>query len=218
MARTNSLLAHLMPMSRQSTRAWQRMLSGRRLDILDPSPVDVELSDIAHGLARVARWNGQTIGDYPFSVAQHSVLVLELFRSANPEVEAVAQLQCLLHDAPEYVVGDIISPFKAVIGGSYKEVEKGLLAAIFLRFSLPATMPASVSKLVKKADQEAAFFEATNLAGFDPPEARRLFGVPGQSAFDVEAFDKLIRPWPTQQAHERFMLAFEDISRLLPAP
>ena len=200
-------------MSRQSTRAWQRMLSGRRLDILDPSPVDVELSDIAHGLARVARWNGQTIGDYPFSVAQHSVLVLELFRAANPDAEPVAQMQCLLHDAPEYVVGDIISPFKAVIGGSYKDVEKGLLAAIFLRFSLPATMPAAVNKLVKKADQEAAFFEATNLAGFEPPEARRLFGVPSQSAFDIEAFDKLIRPWPTQQAHERFIGAFEQISR-----
>ena len=104
-----------------------------------------------------------------------------------------------------------------MIGGSYKDVEKGLLAAIFLRFSLPATMPASVNKLVKKADQEAAFFEATNLAGFDPPEARRLFGVPGQSAFDVEAFEKLIRPWPTQQAHERFIGAFEQISREIPA-
>lgn len=202
-------------MSRQSTRAWQRMLSGRRLDILNPSPVDVELSDIAHGLARVARWNGQTIGDYPFSVAQHSVLVLELFRSANPDAEPAAQMQCLLHDAPEYVVGDIISPFKAVIGGSYKEVENGLLAAVFLRFSLPATMPAAVSKLVKKADQEAAFFEATHLAGFDPPEARKLFGVPGQSAFDVEDFERLIRPWPTQQAHERFVEAFEAVSRLM---
>lgn len=200
-------------MSRPSSRAWQRMLSGRRLDILDPSPVDVELSDIAHGLARVARWNGQTIGDYPFSVAQHSVLVLELFRSANPDADPTAQLQCLLHDAPEYVVGDIISPFKAVIGGSYKDVEKGLLAAIYLRFSLPATMPASVSKLVKKADQEAAFFEATHLAGFDPPEARKLFGVPGQSAFDVDDFNRLIRPWPTQQAHERFIEAFEGINR-----
>lgn len=193
------------------------MLSGRRLDILNPSPVDVELSDIAHGLARVARWNGQTIGDYPFSVAQHSVLVLELFRAANPEALPAAQLQCLLHDAPEYVVGDIISPFKEVIGGSYKEVENGLLAAIYLRFSLPATMPSAIGKLVKKADQEAAFFEATHLAGFDPPEARRLFGVPGQSAFDVDAFDRLIRPWPTHQAHDRFIAAFESISTRLPA-
>ncbi|UYN99586.1 MAG: HD family hydrolase [Devosia sp.] len=199
-------------MSRQSTRAWQRMLSGRRLDILDPSPVDVELSDIAHGLARVARWNGQTIGDYPFSVAQHSVLVLELFRAANAGAAPVEQMQALLHDAPEYVMGDIISPFKAVMGGNYKEVEKGLLAAVFLRFSLPATMPAGVRKLIKKADQEAAYFEATHLAGFDPAEARRLFGVPAQPAFDVEAFDRLIRPWPTHQAHANFIEAFETIS------
>ncbi|MHA6298347.1 HD domain-containing protein [Devosia sp. CAU 1758] len=203
-------------MSRQSARAWQRMLSGRRLDILDPSPVDVELSDIAHGLARVARWNGQTQGDYPFSVAQHSVLVLELFRASNPEASAVALLQALLHDAPEYVMGDIISPFKAAMGGNYKDVENRLLSAIFLRFSLPATMSVALAKLVKKADREAAFFEATHLAGFDPGEARRLFGEPGQSAFDVDAFDRLIRPWPTQQAHERFIEAFESISSSLP--
>lgn len=199
-------------MSRQSSRAWQRMLSGRRLDILDPSPVDVELSDVAHGLARVARWNGQTIGDYPFSVAQHSVLVLELFRAANPDTTPAAQLQALLHDAPEYVMGDIISPFKAAMGGNYKDVENRLLSAIYLRFSLPATMPAAINKLVKRADQEAAFFEATHLAGFDPPEARKLFGTPGQPAFDVDAFDRLIRPWPTHQAHARFIEVFEAIS------
>ncbi|MCP8885016.1 HD family hydrolase [Devosia sp. XJ19-1] len=203
-------------MSRQSARAWQRMLSGRRLDILDPSPVDVELSDIAHGLARVARWNGQTQGDYPFSVAQHSVLVLELFRASNPDASAAARLQALLHDAPEYVMGDIISPFKAAMGGNYKDVENRLLSAIFLRFSLPATMTAALAKLIKKADREAAFFEATHLAGFDPSEARRLFGEPGQSAFDVDAFDRLIRPWPTQQAHERFIEAFETISGSIP--
>jgi uncharacterized protein len=203
-------------MSRNSTRAWQRMLSGRRLDILDPSPVDVELSDIAHGLARVARWNGQTLGDYPFSVAQHSVLVLELFRSANPEIGPVLQLQALLHDAPEYVMGDIISPFKAAMGGNYKDVENRLLSAIYLRFSLPATMPAGIAKLVKKADREAAYYEATHLAGFDPAEARKFFGVPEQSAFDVEAFDRLIRPWPTHQAHTRFIEVFEGISSVIP--
>ena len=200
-------------MSRQNSRAWQRMLSGRRLDILDPSPVDVELSDIAHGLARVARWNGQTIGDYPFSVAQHSVLVLELFRTSAPDAGPAAQLQALLHDAPEYVMGDIISPFKAAMGGNYKDVENRLLSAIFLRFSLPATMTAALAKQVKKADREAAYFEATHLAGFDSAEAKRLFGQPEQSAFDIDAFEKLIRPWPTQQANERFIETFEEISR-----
>lgn len=198
-------------MARVNSRAWQRMLSGRRLDILDPSPMDVELSDIAHGLARVARWNGQTIGDYPFSVAQHSVLVLELFRAHQPDATPMAQLQALLHDAPEYVMGDIISPFKAAMGGNYKEVENRLLAAIYLRFSLAATMPAAVAKQVKKADREAAFFEAIHLAGFADAEARKLFGEPSLPAFDVEAFDRLIRPWPTREAHDRFVAAFNDI-------
>src|SRR5687767_14356666 len=125
-------------MARNGTRAWQRMLSGRRLDILDPSPMDVELSDIAHGLARVARWNGQTIGDYPFSVAQHSVFVLRLFSARVPNASPQARLVALLHDAPEYVMGDIISPFKAAMGGNYKEVEQRLLSAVHLRFGLPS--------------------------------------------------------------------------------
>ncbi len=199
-------------MARKSGRAWQRMLSGRRLDILDPSPMDVELSDIAHGLARVARWNGQTRGDYPFSVAQHSVLVLELFRALYPDATPVAQLQALLHDAPEYVMGDIISPFKAAMGGNYKDVEDRLLSAVFLRFSLPAAMTAALAKQVKKADREAAFFEAIHLAGFADAEARKLFGEPSLPAFDVEAFDRLIRPWPTREAQDRFVAACEGIT------
>ncbi len=199
-------------MGRSSARAWQRMLSGRRLDILDPSPVDVELSDIAHGLARVARWNGQTEGDYPFSVAQHSVLVLELFRAHNPGCDARSEAQALLHDAPEYVMGDIISPFKAAMGGNYKDVESRLLSAIFLRFSLPASMSALLAKQIKKADREAAFFEAVHLARFADSEARRFFGEPSLPAFDVEAFDRLIRPWPTREAQERFIAAFEALA------
>ncbi|WP_127752222.1 MULTISPECIES: HD family hydrolase [unclassified Devosia] len=198
-------------MARGKDRAWQRMLSGRRLDILDPSPLDVELSDIAHGLARVARWNGQTLGDYAFSVAQHSVLVLELFRAHNPEADNTAQLQALLHDAPEYVMGDIISPFKAAMGGNYKTVEDRLLGAIYLRFSLPATAGAALGKLIKKADREAAYFEAVHLAGFSAVEAQRFFGAPSLPTFDVDQFDRLIRPWPTREAQDRFIAACEAI-------
>lgn len=191
------------------------MLSGRRLDILDPSPLDVELSDIAHGLARVARWNGQTQGDYPFSVAQHSVLVLEIFRALNPAADNRALLYALLHDAPEYVMGDLISPFKAAMGGNYKEVENRLLAAIYLRFSLGALPPAALTRAIKKADREAAFFEAVHLAGFDANEARRLFGEPSIPQFDLDQFGRLIRPWPTREAHDRFVAAVENLAAAL---
>jgi hypothetical protein len=188
------------------------MLSGRRLDILDPSPLDIELSDIAHGLARVARWNGQTNGDYAFSVAQHSVLVLEIFRALKPDFSPKEELYALVHDAPEYVMGDIISPFKAVMGGSYKAVEQRLLEAVHLRFSLSARTPAALGRLIKAADRTAAFFEAVNLAGFDVDEARKWFGEPSFPGFDLDSFDNLIRPWPTQEAHDRFISAFETIS------
>jgi 5'-deoxynucleotidase YfbR-like HD superfamily hydrolase len=204
-------------MGRASNRAWQRMLSGRRLDILDPSPLDIELSDIAHGLARVARWNGQTIGDFPFSVAQHSILVLEIFRTLDPDADERAQLYALLHDAPEYVMGDIISPFKTVMGGNYKEVEGRLQAAIYLRFSLGAVPPTGLARRIKRADKAAAYFEAVRLAGFDPAEARRFFGEPTVPAFDLDAFDRLIRPWPTREAYDRFVAAVEDLASRLPS-
>jgi len=187
------------------------MLSGRRLDILDPSPIDVEIADIAHGLARVARWNGQTAGDYPFSVAQHSVLVVEIFRALVPEATDREALYALLHDAPEYVMGDIISPFKAAMGGNYKDVEARLQGAVHIRFGLTAEAPAALGRQIKKADRQAAYFEATELAGFGRVEARQFFGEPSLGAFDLESFERLIRPWPTREAHDQFIAAFEQL-------
>ncbi|MER8827533.1 HD family hydrolase [Mesorhizobium sp. M0938] len=168
-------------------RAWQRMLSGRRLDLLDPSPLDIEISDIAHGLARVARWNGQTSGDHAFSVAQHSLLVETLFGELVPDAPADARLAALLHDAPEYVIGDMISPFKSVMGGSYKDCELRLQRAIHQRFSLPVELGAGLRKEIKRADQIAAYFEATLLAGFSTAEATEFFGRP--CGFDADRFD-----------------------------
>ncbi len=204
-------------MGRASNRAWQRMLSGRRLDILDPSPLDVELSDIAHGLARVARWNGQTAGDFPFSVAQHSILVLEIFTALSPDANARSRLYALLHDASEYVMGDIISPFKTVMGGNYKEVENRLQAAIYMRFALGAMPPAALMRQIKRADKEAAYFEAVHLAGFGVDEARRFFGEPTVPAFELDDFERLIRPWPTREAYERFVSTVETLASQLSA-
>src|SRR3954447_15081443 len=159
-----------------ANRAWQRMLSGRRLDLLDPSPLDVEIADIAHGLARVARWNGQTSGAHIFSVAQHTLLVETVLREQIPRVDIKFRLAALLHDAPEYVIGDMISPFKAVIGGDYKVVENRLLGAIHIRFGLPPALEPGITKQIKAADMGAAYLEATRLAGFKEAEAKRLFG------------------------------------------
>lgn len=159
-------------------RVWQRMLSGRRLDLLDPSPVDVEVDDIAHGLARVARWNGQTIGDHAFSVAQHSVIVEQVCARLEPGLRPSERLMALHHDAAEYVIGDMISPFKAVLGDGYKEIESRLSEAIHIRFGLPARPPASLKRLIKRADNICAWYEATQLAGFGTTEADRFFGSP----------------------------------------
>jgi uncharacterized protein len=159
-------------------RAWQRMLSGRRLDLLDPSPSDIEIADIAHGLARVARWNGQTLGDHAYSVAQHALIVEQIADALHPDTEPRWLLAALLHDAPEYVIGDLISPFKAAVGLDYKAFEERLLQAIHRRFGLPPTLPGAVTANVKNADRIAAYYEATVLAGFGLEEAGRFFGEP----------------------------------------
>lgn len=188
-------------------RAWQRMLSGRRLDLLDPSPLDIEISDIAHGLARVARWNGQTRGDHAYSVAQHSLLVEQIFREQNPDASLQHQLLALLHDAPEYVIGDMISPFKAVMGGAYKQIEARLETAIHLRFSLPATVPVTLKKAIKKADIVSAYFEATELAGFSASEASEFFGRP--RGFHAGHFD--LSPRPTAEIEQAFINRFNTL-------
>lgn len=159
-------------------RAWQRMLSGRRLDLLDPTPMDIEVEDIAHGLAFVARWNGQTLGDWPYSVAEHSLLVEEIFALQNPGIAPAWRLAALLHDAPEYVIGDMISPVKAAVGPSYGELDLRLTAAIHIRFGLPAALPAPVKKAIKAADKVSAWLEAVHIAGFSVSEANRFFGRP----------------------------------------
>ena len=196
---------------KKEVRAWQRMLSGRRLDLLDPSPLDIEIEDIAHGLARVARWNGQTKGPYIYSVAQHALLVEALARAREPRLDAAARLAVLLHDAPEYVVGDMISPFKAVIGDSYKAVEKRLLAAVHLRFGLPVKLPESLQALIKTADYGAAYLEATRLAGFDPDEARKFFGLEPKLSHALE--HDYLGPWPAETAEQRFRDRFERLMR-----
>jgi 5'-deoxynucleotidase YfbR-like HD superfamily hydrolase len=184
------------------------MLSGRRLDLLDPSPLDVEIEDIAHGLARVARWNGQTRGPHVYSVAQHSLLVAQIARLSDPAIGPETELFVLLHDAPEYVIGDIISPFKAVLGDGYKGVEKRLLSAIHLRYGLSPEAPKAIAVLAKSADKAAAYLEATRLAGFAAEEALRFFGRPCAVPHDV---DRLMEPWSADEAKSRFLARFEAI-------
>jgi hypothetical protein len=189
------------------TRAWQRMLSGRRLDLLDPSPLDIEIEDIAHGLARVARWNGQTIGDWPFSVAQHSLLVEEIAGRLKPRATAGERLAALLHDAPEYVIGDMISPFKAAIGIDYRAFEDRLARAVRIRFGLAPEPAAPLRRLVKRADRLAAWFEATQLAGFGQREAARFFPRP-RAAWAAEM---RLEPEPPGAVQRRFLLRFETL-------
>src|SRR6201986_424824 len=198
-----------MTAKQEGNRFWQRMLSGRRLNLIEPSPLDIEIADIAHGLARVARWNGQTRGAHIFSVAQHTLLVEAVMRAQSPRIDARVRLAALLHDAPEYVIGDMISPFKAVLGGDYKSVEKRLLSAIHIRFGLPAVLSAEITQQIKDADRGAAYLEATLLPGFAQAEAKRLFGRdPGLPAA-VQA--DYLTPWTAAKAEKRFLERFATL-------
>ena len=188
-------------------RAWQRMLSGRRLDLLDPSPLDIEIEDIAHGLARVARWNGQTIGEHAFSVAEHSLVVEEVAAHVQPGLDPRWRLAALLHDAPEYVIGDMISPFKAALGVDYRAFEDRLESAIHLRFGLPPKVPPAIKVLLKQADRASAFFEAVQLAGFAMAEALDLFGAP------PAGYGLIVEPLPAAQAQARYLERFHTLAQ-----
>jgi hypothetical protein len=204
------MTAGRLPAEKATARVWQRMLSGRRLDLLDPSPLDIEIADIAHGLARVARWNGQTNGAHIFSVAQHTLLVEAVMREQTPRLDVRYRLAALLHDAPEYVIGDMISPFKAVLGGGYKAVERRLLSAIHIRFGLPPVLAPEIERQIKAADKGAAYLEATELAGFAQAEARRLFGRdPGLPAATRRDY---LTPWTAAKAEKRFLARFEALT------
>ena len=192
---------------KEAPRAWQRMLSGRRLDLLDPSPMDIEIEDIAHGLARVARWNGQTVGEHAFSVAQHSVVVEEIVVHIQPDVAPRWRLAALLHDASEYVIGDMISPFKAALGVDYRTFEDRLENAIHTRFGLPAKTPAAIKALIKQADRACAFFEATQLAGFTHTEALDIFDAP------PAGYVLHIDPQPAAAAQARYVQRFNILSQ-----
>ncbi len=196
----------------QRPRAWQRMLSGRRLDLLDPSPADIEIEDIAHGLARVARWNGQTLGDHAFSVAQHALVVTDIAAALAPAAERRWLLAALLHDAPEYVVGDLISPFKAAVGLDYKAFEIRLLEAIHLRFGLPPVLPAAVAADIKQADRIAAYYEATGLAGFGAEEGRRFFGAPPHLPAELSRALEGLSAHPAALAQTAFLQRFGDLA------
>ena len=185
------------------------MLSGRRLNLLDPSPLDIEIEDIAHGLARVARWNGQTLGSQIYSVAQHSLLVDAIAGHLAPSISQTTRRAVFLHDAAEYVIGDIISPFKSVIGEAYHETEARILEAVMRRFDLPAPMTRIAQDLAKKADRAAAYLEATRLAGFSDEEAGAIFGVPPRFASPVHS---LLTPWHAEEAKSRFLARFAELT------
>jgi 5'-deoxynucleotidase YfbR-like HD superfamily hydrolase len=199
------------PRSPPAARAWQRMLSGRRLDLLNPSPLDVEIEDIAHGLARVARWNGQTRGDHAFSVAQHCMLVEGIATHFEPGLDRRWRLASLLHDSPEYVIGDMISPFKAAVGLDYKGFELRLLAAIHLRFGLPASVPPWVERLIKRADKTAAFLEATQLAGFSITEAYKYFGRPRGLSGEGGTGWRTLKPLAPNDASAQYLQKFRRL-------
>jgi len=191
-------------------RAWQRMLSGRRLEILNPSPLDIEIEDIAHGLSFLARWNGQTIGDYPFSVAQHSLLVENIFSSQFPKMDNQSKLFALLHDSAEYVISDMISPIKTHLGMTYERLDEKLTMAICIRFNIPTTKIKIIKKQVKLADKMAAWLEAIQLAGFSKIEADKLFG----KQVSVEGFENYLSPATPFFVRKKFVNRFNELYNL----
>ncbi|MCB2109023.1 MAG: hydrolase [Rhodobacteraceae bacterium] len=191
-------------------RTWQRMLSGRRLNLVNPSPVDIEIEDIAIGLARNARWNGQTRGPHAWSIAQHSDLVVEIVRQLKPRAGAKLLMAAKLHDASEYVTHDLITPLKAAVGDVFKEVETGLMRAIHIRFGLSPVLSSEHRSLIKKADRIAAATEAVQLAGFTESECRSYLKFREKPLKRV----KLV-PVPVAEAERKFLEGFRQLEKAM---
>lgn len=173
---------------------------------MKPAAREVDIEDIARGLSRLPRWNGQTKGSLAFSVAQHSLLVRFLFAELDPKAEKCWQLAALLHDGPEYALGDLIAPFKKVVGETYHQVEQSLQQAIHRRFSLPKVLPSSVAARVEKADRWSASLEAQVLTSFPKETIAQL--SPLSSRPFPGAAHALLEPWPSHVAQGRFLQEF----------
>lgn len=182
------------------------MLSGRRLNLVEPSPMDIEIEDIAIGLARNARWNGQTKGSHAWSVAQHSDLVVEIVRREQPRAPARLLMAAKLHDASEYVTHDLITPLKAAVGEVFKEVETRLMRAIHIRFGLPPVLPSEFKTIIKRADRIAAATEAVQLAGFSERECKSYLKFKEKPAKSVR-----LTPVPVADAERKFLEGFRKL-------
>jgi len=192
----------------QAPRTWQRMLSGRSLNLINPSAVDIEIHDIALGLSRNTRWNGQTTGEHGWSVAQHSLLVVEILQQHNPQSPSWVLLAALLHDAAEYVTHDLITPLKAAVGDVFKVIEDRLQAAIHTRYSLPVILPNEVKANIKRADLIAAATEAVHLAGFTPKEVKGILRIT-----EKPYTTKSLEPLPSTSARDEYLKLFNKLDK-----
>ena len=212
-----------MSSNHQEIRAWVRMPSGRRLDLLDPTPFDWEDADLALGLARTYRWGGHSAWPLPLSVAQHSISVMLLRRAMAPApLEPIVELRELLHDAEEGLLGfDAISVIKPFLGDGFRDLTLRLERAVFLRYGLPA-WTAEQHALHKRADRLAAASEAVHVVGWTAEEVRKTLKISATPlAIDPLAAlyggsgDHPWEPWPPGLACERFLAQLARLKALL---
>lgn len=207
-------------MTNDSTRAWVRLPSGKRLDLLNPTLFDWEDEDLAIGLARTYRWGGHSAWPLPLSVAQHSLAVLALRREAEPTgLAARAELRELLHDADEGLLGfDPLSVLKPFLGDGFHALAGRLQEVVFQRYGLTYWTPEEKIEH-KKADRIAAASEAVHVAGWTRDEVKNVLKIP----FKPLERDPLLaiyggtpwEPWSPTVAAERFLKELQRIQRKL---
>lgn len=207
-------------MNHDNVRAWVRLPSGKRLDLLNPTPFDWDDEDLAIGLARTYRWGGHSAWPLPLSVAQHSLTVLALRRNAEPTgLAAHAELRELLHDADEGLLGfDPLSVIKPFLGDGFHELAGRLQNVVFQRYGIQYWNPAE-KEAHKHADRVAAASEAVHVAGWSADEVKQVLKI----SFRPVKTDPLIviyggtpwEPWAPDVAAERFLKELQRIQKRL---
>lgn len=197
-------------------RAWIRLPSGGRLDLINPSPDAWQDSDLACRISRTYRWGGESKHAFPLSVAQHSLAVLALREQLSPEpLTALQKMAELQHDSEEAFIGfDPISPLKRAMGPEFEKICDRILAAIWERYRLPEWEPEDY-KLHKEADLISAASEAVHCVGWSEDEVRNVLGIkhpileidPLAAIYDCTPWE----PWAPKVAAERFMDKLEDL-------
>lgn len=196
-----------MPKLSDTNQKFLETATGVLVDVEHPTENMINIQDIAWSLSRIPRFAGHTITTVPYSVAQHSVMVMRDVRDTNDDWTHELLLQALLHDAAEAYIGDIPSPIKKLpsIHPQIKKIEDQLMLCIYCAFNL-SPVSKTHEHIIKNSDLRARAIEAHNFM----VSRGKFWNLPDIDLLKLQGFEP---PMTAQDAYKLFMNEFEDLAK-----